>query len=99
MLPLMKAGWILLVSWSALADDGEALFARHCSTCHRPASATRAPLRETLSHMSRQAILAALETGSMKTEGAALTPGQRRDVAEFLSNVSANVEARTGFCA
>jgi polyvinyl alcohol dehydrogenase (cytochrome) len=49
--------------------------------------------------MSRQAILAALETGSMKTEGAALTPGQRRDVAEFLSNVTANVEARTGFCA
>ncbi len=104
MLPLMRTALALLLGFAAFASDaraadGGALFEKHCSLCHRSQSATRAPLRDALSRMSRQAILAALETGSMKIQAAALTAGERRSVAEFLSNIDAGVESRTGFCA
>jgi polyvinyl alcohol dehydrogenase (cytochrome) len=95
----MRATAILLFACAALADDGAELFQKHCAVCHQPGGAARAPLREAMSHMSRQAILAALETGSMKAQSAALAAGERRAVAEFLSNVSSTVEPRTGFCA
>jgi polyvinyl alcohol dehydrogenase (cytochrome) len=49
--------------------------------------------------MPRPAILAALDTGSMKTQGAALTTAERRAVAEFLSTAGVTAEPRTGFCA
>ena len=100
MLPLMRATGILLFAccW-ALADDGAALFQKHCAACHRPDNANRAPLREAMAHMSRQAIFTALETGSMKSQGAALTADERRAVTEFLSTINAVAESRTGFCA
>ena len=99
MLPQMRTLVVLLLACAAFADDGPALFEKHCALCHRPQSATRAPVRDALSRMSRQAILAALETGSMKTQAAALTPTERRTLVEFLSNINAAVEPRAGFCA
>ena len=47
---------------------------------------------------SRQAILASLETGGKKTQAAPLSPGERRAVVEFLSNINAAVGPRAGLC-
>jgi len=99
MLPLMRLPVIILLACAAQAQDGAALFEKNCATCHRPDSGTRAPLREAMARMPREAIVAALETGSMKTQGAALSGQERRAVAEFLSSVKAAAETRTGFCA
>jgi len=49
--------------------------------------------------MPREAIVVSLETGSMKTQGAALSASERRTVAGFLSSVNAAVESRAGLCA
>src|SRR5215471_15982290 len=97
MLRLVRAAMILIFVSAALAEDGAALFRANCATCHRPDSNTHAPLREALSRMPRQTIIAALETGSMKTQGAALTADERRVVAEFLSNVTTTGGPRVGF--
>ena len=99
MLPLMRASVLFLIASGAWAQDGAALFEKHCASCHSPGSHTRAPLRDALARMPRPAILAALETGSMMTQGAALTAAARLAIAEFLSPVTATVEPRTGFCA
>jgi polyvinyl alcohol dehydrogenase (cytochrome) len=87
-----------MIACGAWAQDGAALFEKHCTSCHRPGTNTRAPLRDALARMPRAAILAALETGSMKTQGSALTAAERRAVAEFLSTASTIAETRTVFC-
>ncbi len=99
MLPLMRAIALLMIAWRAWAQDGAGLFEAHCTSCHRPGTNTRAPLREALARMPRQAILAALETGTMKTQGAALTAVERRALAEFLSTASLTIGPHTGLCA
>ena len=68
---------LLLFSTALTAQDGAALFEKHCSICHRAGSKVRAPLPEALSQMSRQAIMTSLETGSMKIQGAALNAAER----------------------
>jgi len=83
----------------ASTQNGAALFETHCSVCHRPNSTTRAPLREALARMPREAIVASLETGNMKTQAAALSASERRAVAGFLSSVNAAVESHAGSCA
>jgi polyvinyl alcohol dehydrogenase (cytochrome) len=98
MLPLMRAIPLLMIACGAWAQDGAALFEKHCTSCHRPGTNTRAPLRDALARMPRAAILAALETGSMKAQGSALTAAERRAVAEFLSTASTIAETRTVFC-
>ena len=98
MLPLMRAIPLFLLACGAWAQDGAALFEKHCASCHRPGTNTRAPLRDALASMPRPAILAALETGSMKTQGAALTAAHRRALAEFLSTAGTTAESRTGYC-
>jgi polyvinyl alcohol dehydrogenase (cytochrome) len=92
---------ILVACAAGLAQDGAALFDKNCATCHRPDSGTRAPLKEALARMSSPAIVKALETGSMKAQGAALTAHERTVIAEFLSkaNASAEVNAELGHCA
>jgi len=95
----MRALALFLIACGAFAQDGAALFEEHCASCHRPDSSTRAPLRDVLARVPRPAILAALETGNMKAQGAALTLVERRAIAEFLSPIVATAEPRTGFCA
>ncbi len=99
MLPLMRFTAIFLFACAAFAEDGAALYQKNCAMCHRPDSGTRAPVPEALSQMSRQTILAALVTGSMKAQGAALTPEERHAVAEFLSTIEGTAAPRGGFCA
>lgn len=79
------------------AGLGEKTFKRICAACHTSfvsrASPTsdlpvnpmilRAPARETLRNLSAEAVLAALTSGKMKAQGAALTEAERRAVAQF----------------
>src|SRR5580698_826340 len=86
---------LLLFPLAAYAQDGSALFAKHCAVCHHQANDLRAPLPDVLALMPRPQILAALESGSMKTQGEALTHDQRVALTEFLSKVT-TVDASTG---
>jgi mono/diheme cytochrome c family protein len=65
------------------AIDGAAVFEKKCATCHRPDSGSKAPLPDGLRQMSRDSILAALETGKMKWEGRWLSKAQRQDRPRF----------------
>ncbi|MDQ6699695.1 MAG: PQQ-binding-like beta-propeller repeat protein [Acidobacteriota bacterium] len=69
-------------------SDGGSLFEKNCAVCHRADSPTRAPHPDSLARMTKPAIQAALETGSMKAQGAGLTGAQRLAVAAFLSKTS-----------
>lgn len=78
------AGWLLLGCLSALAQDGAEVFRNHCSTCHRAGSTTSAPLPEVLRSLPPQTILAALETGKMRSQGSLLSPSERNLIAKYL---------------
>jgi polyvinyl alcohol dehydrogenase (cytochrome) len=71
------------------AIDGKALFEKNCVACHRPGAGDRAPLPEALRSRPNASIVAALETGSMKAQGASLSRSERQAVADFLSPHSA----------
>ena len=66
------------------AQDGAELFRNNCSACHRAGSPTQAPLPEALRRMPAPAILAALETGKMRSQGSLLGPGERNLLAKYL---------------
>ena len=87
----MRTSLCLAVFFCAVAvgEDGSALFNQHCAMCHREASDVRAPLPDVLALMPRTQIVAALETGAMKTQGSALTHDQRVAVAAYLSKITA----------
>jgi polyvinyl alcohol dehydrogenase (cytochrome) len=78
------ASVVLLLPVAAVAQSPAALFEKHCATCHRPASDTRAPLPDALAKMPAQQILTAMESGSMKAQSAMLSPAERKSLAEFL---------------
>lgn len=65
--------------------NGKALFEKNCAVCHRAGAENRTPLPEALAQLSQQGIVAALETGAMKQQGAGLTPAERVAIARFLS--------------
>lgn len=82
------------------APDGEATFRRVCAACHLGLAQTggvaavnpmagaglgHAIPRELLHTYPPEAILNALTNGKMQAQGAALTPAERRAVAEFAS--------------
>jgi polyvinyl alcohol dehydrogenase (cytochrome) len=85
--PAMAAGVLLfpsLVRGQVLS--GMALFEQHCGSCHStPAAGSRAPDRIALSQRTPEAILDAITTGSMAVNAQALTPAQKRNVAEQLA--------------
>src|ERR1700685_3254568 len=81
----------LLTCATGLSQDGSELFRNNCSTCHRPGSPTQAPLPATLRSLPAQAILTALETGKMRSQGSQLNPAQRNAVAKYLGT-SENAE-------
>jgi polyvinyl alcohol dehydrogenase (cytochrome) len=62
---------------------GAAVYQQTCSHCHQ-GQVPKAPQKMFLQMMSPVSILAALNTGMMKEEAAALTPEARRQVAEYL---------------
>jgi polyvinyl alcohol dehydrogenase (cytochrome) len=77
---------LLIVSWSSLAhaQDGAGLYAQHCSQCH-DGGLPRVPARRVLSGMEPERIVAALETGTMRTQGAERTAVEKRAIAAFLT--------------
>ena len=102
--PRLVTWWTLLpfaaVLTFAAEPDGAALYKQRCSICHEVSGETRAPGPAALRLMSPGNIVRALESGAMKEQGAALTPGQRRLVAEFLTGKSVGEKAAavTGYC-
>ena len=69
----------------AQRDPGPALFEKNCVVCHKAGSENRAPLPEVMKSLTQAAIVTALESGTMKAQGAALTPVERVALAKFLS--------------
>ncbi len=65
--------------------DGAEIFARSCAECHSVAQGGRTPGRFSLGSLSPRAIVATLEDGVMRAEGAGLTGEQIVMVAEYLS--------------
>lgn len=69
---------------AARAADGSALYEAHCATCHG-GSVKKAPEKTMLQLMSARVIVAALEEGVMRPQGAALERSERIAVAEYLA--------------
>ena len=64
-------------------QDGESLYAERCAKCHE-SGVPRAANREGLRRLSPDTIRLALTTGSMRTQGAELTPAQIDSLARLL---------------
>jgi polyvinyl alcohol dehydrogenase (cytochrome) len=78
---------IVCVANPALAQDGEALYAEHCASCHN-GTVDRAPRLDVLRAMTPQRILQVLEFGSMVSMTHGRTTAERRALAEFASGKS-----------
>jgi polyvinyl alcohol dehydrogenase (cytochrome) len=70
-----------------LAQDGAALYRRHCATCHEAGAQTRAPSREALRQLTPERIVYALESiaSPMSNVGLGRTREERRAIAAYLS--------------
>lgn len=75
---------LLLVGVAAQAQDGAVVYKEHCASCHNSA-APRVPSENALRAMNLMQVLAALQTGVMKTVGDTITPQERYAVALYLS--------------
>lgn len=85
--------------WSGQNPSGQTLFDVNCAQCHRPDSGTRAPVPGALRRMTRESILRALETGTMKEQGAKLSAVDRRTLADYLGVPSSpQVGSSRGAC-
>ena len=82
------------------AQEGTRVYIAHCQQCHDQSSDAHAPQREALATKSWEQILKALETGSMRAQGAQLSPEDRRAVARYLGKAGPAVfTPMTGHCA
>src|SRR5215471_1578865 len=89
---------LVLTSLSS-AQEGTRVYLQHCQRCHDQNSDAHAPLQEALAAKPWEQILKALETGSMRAQGAELTPEERRSVARYLGKAGAPVYTpMTGHC-
>jgi polyvinyl alcohol dehydrogenase (cytochrome) len=66
------------------AQDGEALYAQHCASCHQ-GGADRAPRLEQLRALSPERVLEAIEFGSMVSMAQGRSTAERRAIAAFAS--------------
>jgi polyvinyl alcohol dehydrogenase (cytochrome) len=90
----------LSIARSSGSPNGEAIFERKCAVCHRAGSNTGAPVSEVLRAKSRESILAALNSGTMRAQGNLLEEGERESVAEYLAGGNGNGQhLRIGSCA
>jgi polyvinyl alcohol dehydrogenase (cytochrome) len=94
------AGLLFCALVAASGQDGKALFEAHCALCHKPGANDRAPLPEALKERPNASIVVALESGIMRTQGAALSAAERQAIADFLSSrVAASIQpARENRC-
>jgi len=82
---------IFLAAGLCSAQEGTRVFIAHCQQCHDQNSDAHAPLPEALATRPWEQILTALETGSMRAQGAELTPEERRAVARYLGKAGPTV--------
>src|SRR5260221_3643814 len=76
----------LFAAWLPGAPpDGSALFENNCALCHKAGADNRTQLPEPFKRLPNRAIVAALESGSMKVQGAKLSIAERQAIADFLS--------------
>ena len=72
-----------------LGVQGEIVFNRVCSACHKPegqvGADARAPHQETLRQFPPERIYAALTSGKMQAQGSGISDKERQQVAEWLS--------------
>lgn len=89
----------LMIAGLCMAQEGTRVYIASCQQCHDQNSDGHAPLREALATKPWEAILAALETGAMRAQGAQLTSEERRAVARYLGKAGPIVPvAMTGHC-
>ena len=83
---------------------GQAVYQENCASCHDQPDASKSPSLESLRARTPEAVVAALETGSMRPQGATLTADQRRAVASFVTGKAFGAatdpaaSAATGLC-
>src|SRR6266567_1208173 len=89
----------LVLAASCAGQEGTRVFISRCIQCHDPNSESHAPLPEALGQLPWQAILKALETGSMKAIGAPLSAADKIAVARYLGKAGpAVLPEMKGFC-
>lgn len=79
---------VLAFSCACVAQDGAAIYRQHCAACH-DAPKGRIPSLKALQSMSETAILRALQTGTMRQQGSALTSEERTAVSTYLGGKGA----------
>jgi len=91
---------VLTACAAAVAQDGSAVYQKHCAQCHDKGLG-RAPQLLALSLLTPEHALAALTTGKMAEQGKALTPAEARAVAMFVTGKTfgADQAATQGQCA
>jgi len=82
---ICAAPHVRAVADDADGPDGGAVFAEHCAGCHAGSGAARAPNILILANQTADAIERTLNAGVMQQQAAALSPAERRAVAEFIS--------------
>ncbi len=92
--------FVIAAGCAALAEDGGAVYQKHCAQCHDK-GVGRAPQLLMLSLSTPERVLAALTNGKMAEEGKALTAAESRAVAMFVTGKSFGSEdaAKQGACA
>ena len=93
---------VLLSASRLAAQDGGAIFAERCASCH-DGGIDRAPDRSVLRDMSAERVLAAMETGPMISMASTRTAADRRAIAEFitgkkLSNTPSDAPPSEAYC-
>ena len=68
------------------SQTGEALYASHCAVCHE-GGIPRAPHRDWLAKMAPDAVLGAMNQGTMQREAAHLSTAQREALTQHLTGV------------
>lgn len=94
----IQAFLFLLASCAVQAQDGEQVFQKVCSACHRDGSPTQAPLPDVLRRMPVETIVTALESGKMRTIGETLSPAERAAVAKYLGTEGGEVIPQSAYC-
>src|SRR5262245_24094334 len=77
--------------------EAEGLYTARCASCH-DAGVARAPNRQALNRLSPDAIRAALTSGSMRSQGAELTPAQIEALARTLGTATTGTSATSNTC-
>src|SRR5580765_5280711 len=87
------------------APDGEAVYREHCAGCHN-GTMPRMPNRDALKTLTPEHVETALSSFTMRRQGAALTLGERRAVAEYVTGRTVGsyrppleVIPKTAYCA